>query len=1245
MKNMIYALTFLHLIYAQKHNQSQRALANSEITHSNAVSRNLSIPKTLSYQGLLTKNDGRPVDDGTYQITFRFYAIPEGGDFIWEEIHEIEIDDGIISATLGLTNPVDFSSEGVYLEIIVGEISLLPRQAITSVLYSMVSDTANYSQGGNYLDLENLPNLSVFAAKDTLSNFPLTSNLDSVAFTGSYHSLNDLPDLSGFSQSDTLTYYVMSDSLSQYTLTTELGTVALSNDYNDLINQPNLSQYVNIDTLGNFAHNDTLSDFLLEDSVGSIASQDAENVEITGGSISGIASLSITDGGTGASDNTTARQNLGLEINVDVQAYDADVADLADGELSAGKVQYLQNVTSDIQIQLDALTDGPVYNLADLGITADSLELNFVDGVTSNIQDQLNAKQDLNDNLTEILGLSHSDGNVIVSDGSSWTAESGSTARTSLGLGSIATQAADAVSITGGSLTGVTDIAVSDGGTGASDITTARSNLGLEIGVDVQAYDSDLADLADGTLSASKVEHNEYFITSAGISGKVWTSDGDGAGAWTASSATTVTVSDNESTNESNAIVFTSGGDVDGGTLGLESDGDATYNPSTGTIAATNFSGNLTGTLQTAAQSNVTSLGTLTTLTVDNVITNGTTIGHTDDTDLMTLANGSVTFTGSTVIGTADVNGGAIDGVAIGSNSASTGAFTTVSASGATDLNSTLNTSGNVSLDGSANELRFYEGSNYVGFEAPSLSADQIWVLPTADGSANQVLKTDGSGALGWADGGATSVNGLSDAKSGGSNFSNSMILGHQTTGTLNSAEYNVGVGYGSLQAITEGDELVGVGYNTFYNNTTGSRNSALGNEAMYSNTTGSYNAGLGYRSLYANTTGSFNTAVGNSTLGSNTTGRENSGLGHKALLSNTTGENNVAVGRRTLYTTTTSHYNSAVGAYALEDANRTSNTNGYNVAFGYNAGNTGTNDITTGNKNTLLGASTAASAAAGTNQTVIGYGASGKGDNTVTIGNGDITLWSPSDDNEVDLGSSSVEFKDLYIDGTANLDAVDIDGGAIDGAAIGANSASTGAFTTITASTSVDVTGSAGLILENDETITNSTDGTVVINGTVSGGTGSAAGVFTSNGDQDVTLQTGNSTTGSITITDGANGNITVAPNGTGKADFNDSPLTGYGADVQTESGTSKTLAAADNGTIIVCSSNSAVTITVPASLPTGFNCMIIQSGSGQVSLSASSTTLNNRNGTKTAGQHAIMTVVHLGSNAFVVSGDTSSS
>ena len=59
--------------------------------------------------------------------------------------------------------------------------------------------------------------------------------------------------------------------------------------------------------------------------------------------------------------------------------------------------------------------------------------------------------------------------------------------------------------------------------------------------------------------------------------------------------ATTVTITDNESTNENNALIFTAGGDVDGGNLGLESDGTLTYNPSTGKITATGFVGALTG--------------------------------------------------------------------------------------------------------------------------------------------------------------------------------------------------------------------------------------------------------------------------------------------------------------------------------------------------------------------------------------------------------------------------------------------------------------------------------------------------------------------------------------------------------------------------------------------------------------------------------------------------------------------------
>ena len=68
------------------------------------------------------------------------------------------------------------------------------------------------------------------------------------------------------------------------------------------------------------------------------------------------------------------------------------------------------------------------------------------------------------------------------------------------------------------------------------------------------------------------------------------------------------------------------GGDVDGGNLGLESDGDLTYNPSTGRITATELS----GTLQTVAQTNITSVGTLTSLTTSGNIE----LGHTSDTTL-----------------------------------------------------------------------------------------------------------------------------------------------------------------------------------------------------------------------------------------------------------------------------------------------------------------------------------------------------------------------------------------------------------------------------------------------------------------------------------------------------------------------------------------------------------------------------------------------------------------------------------
>jgi len=109
---------------------------------------------------------------------------------------------------------------------------------------------------------------------------------------------------------------------------------------------------------------------------------------------------------------------------------------------------------------------------------------------------------------------------------------------------------------------------------------------------------------------------------------------------------------------------------IDLGTSSLEFK-DAFFD---GTVTADAFAGPLTGnvtgnasgtaaTVTTAAQSNITSLGTLTTLTVDNVIINGTTIGHTSDTDLMTVADGVLTVAGELDAATLDISGNAdIDG-------------------------------------------------------------------------------------------------------------------------------------------------------------------------------------------------------------------------------------------------------------------------------------------------------------------------------------------------------------------------------------------------------------------------------------------------------------------------------------------------------------------------------------------------------------------------------------------------------
>jgi len=101
------------------------------------------------------------------------------------------------------------------------------------------------------------------------------------------------------------------------------------------------------------------------------------------------------------------------------------------------------------------------------------------------------------------------------------------------GLGTIATQAASNVSITGGSITGITDLAVADGGTGASTAGDARTNLGLVIGTDVLSPSGSAA-----SLTSFPTFNQNTTGTASNVTGTVAVLNG-GTGATTTSGART----------------------------------------------------------------------------------------------------------------------------------------------------------------------------------------------------------------------------------------------------------------------------------------------------------------------------------------------------------------------------------------------------------------------------------------------------------------------------------------------------------------------------------------------------------------------------------------------------------------------------------------------------------------------------------------------------------------------------------
>jgi hypothetical protein len=210
-------------------------------------------------------------------------------------------------------------------------------------------------------------------------------------------------------------------------------------------------------------------------------------------------------------------------------------------------------------------------------------------------------------------------------------------------------------------------------------------------------------------------------------------------------------------------------------------------------------------------------------------------------------------------------------------------------------------------------------------------------------GTADQVLTSDGTD-ISWEDasgGGITGLTGLVE--------NNSIWLGIDPTSTTDTAEYNVALGTGALDAITTGDKNVAIGYN-----------------AMTTFTEGRENTVIGYLAGDAMTTGQLNTLVGSNAGGSITEGLYN-----------------VCLGGGTGETMTTPHYNTFVGYGAGYAA-----TNQYCVALGFSA----MNGSTGGSACVAIGSRAGySSAAGGDHNCLVGYQTGyyiSTGDDNTMLGN-----------------------------------------------------------------------------------------------------------------------------------------------------------------------------------------------------------------------------------------------------------------
>ena len=221
--------------------------------------------------------------------------------------------------------------------------------------------------------------------------------------------------------------------------------------------------------------------------------------------------------------------------------------------------------------------------------------------------------------------------------------------------------------------------------------------------------------------------------------------------------------------------------------------------------------------------------------------------------------------------------------------------------------------------------LRVYSGS---AWQDAALSSTGVVTLTGTQTLTNKTLTAPKINENVAVTSTATELNLLDGAtvvipgKVGGTNFTRSMIIGHTTTGTLNDAVNNTGVGESALEDITQGDDNTAIGRRSLRDLNSGGANTALGSGALQTVTGNSGNTGIG-RSALQLTTGTNNIGLGLG-AGSNITSGDGNVIIGGVNAGSATGDRQLIIAGNDGSTTTTWISGSSAGVITLNAANVT---------------------------------------------------------------------------------------------------------------------------------------------------------------------------------------------------------------------------------------------------------------------------------------------------------------------------------